>query len=154
MRRLSLVSLSRSILGAGVTLFTMSRVMAAPQQAVRFLNPPASTAPFSEAVEVGGQMYLSGQLGLIPGQGRLPSGGLVPETKQALANMKTLLEKYGYSMQDVAKCTVLLADMADFAAFNKLYLSAFSKPYPVRTLFSVNGLAFGGRVELDCVAAK
>lgn len=103
---------------------------------------------------MGHQLFLSGQLGLVPGKGTLSPGGLVPETKQALANTKAVLERYGYSMRDVVKCTVLLADMADFAAFNRLYLSAFAKPYPVRTLFSVNGLAFGARVELDCMAAK
>ena len=121
---------------------------------VRFLNQTASSAPFSEAVQIGRQLYLSGQIGLVPGKGVLVSGGLLPETRQALANTKASLERYGYSMRDVVKCTVLLADMADFSAFNKVYLSAFSQPYPVRTLFAVKGLAFGARVELDCIAAK
>ena len=129
-------------------------VLAAPQRPVQFFNPPQSATPFSEAVQVGRYLYLSGQMGLIPGRGVLSPGGLVPETKQALANTKATLERYGYTMGDVIKCTVLLADMSDFAAFNSLYLSAFSKPYPVRTLFAVKGLAFGGRVELDCIASK
>jgi reactive intermediate/imine deaminase len=127
---------------------------AAPRQAVNFLNQSSTAAPFSEAVQVGRQLYLSGQLGLIPGQGVLAAGGLLPETRQALANTKASLERYGYSMRDVVKCTVFLVDMADFAVVNREYLSAFSKPYPVRTLVAVRGLAFGARVELDCIAAK
>jgi reactive intermediate/imine deaminase len=118
------------------------------------LNQSSTAAPFSEAVQVGRQLYLSGQLGLIPGQGVLAAGGLLPETRQALANTKASLERYGYSMRDVVKCTVFLVDMADFAVVNREYLSAFSKPYPVRTLVAVRGLAFGARVELDCIAAK
>lgn len=150
----SLRALSGSLFSAVVAACLTTSVEAAPRAAVQFLNQPTNAAPFSEAVQVGRQLYLSGQLGLVPGKGVLAPGGLVPETRQAIANTKATLERYGYSMGDVVKCTVLLADMADFAAFNREYLSAFSKPYPVRTLFAVGGLAFGARVELDCVAAK
>lgn len=154
MRSPSVFTLSCAVLSSVLAFSMAPSVQAAPRQAVQFFNQSGTSAPFSEAVQVGRHLYLSGQLGLVPGKGTLASGGLAAETKQALANTKALLERYGYSMRDVVKCTVLLADMADFSAFNRVYLSAFSKPYPVRTLFAVNGLAFGARVELDCFAAK
>jgi enamine deaminase RidA (YjgF/YER057c/UK114 family) len=71
-----------------------------------------------------------------------------------MKNIASLLESSGYSMQNVIKCTVFLADMNEFASFNKEYLSFFSKPYPARSAIGINSLAFGGRVEIECVAAK
>ena len=121
---------------------------------VQFLNQSGSTTPFSEAVRVGNILFLSGQLGMLPGTPKVVDGGITAETQQAMANTKATLERYGYSLKDVVKCTVLLADMADFAAFNKVYLASFTQPYPARTLMAVKGLAFNARVEVECVAAK
>jgi reactive intermediate/imine deaminase len=125
------------------------------KESVQFLNSGASTTtPFSPAVRAGQVLYLSGQLGLVPGTNKLLPGGIQPETRQAMKNIATLLENSGYSMQNVIKCTVFLADMNEFASFNKEYLSFFSKPYPARSAIGINSLAFGGRVEIECVAAK
>ena len=131
-----------------------SNVQAQDNAGVQFLNQPTSATPFSEAVRVGKTLYMSGQLGMVPGTPKLIAGGVAAETRQALENTKATLERYSYSLKDVVKCTVLLADIADFTAFNDVYLSFFARPYPARTLMAVKDLAFGARVEIECIAAK
>jgi reactive intermediate/imine deaminase len=124
---------------------------------VEFLNSgkivPANL-PFSEAVRVGDTLYLSGQVGIKPGTLELVPGGLAAEARQALENIKASLEAGGYSMRDVVKCTVMLADIGEWAAFNEVYKSFFSAPYPARSAFGTSGLAIGARVELECIAAR
>jgi enamine deaminase RidA (YjgF/YER057c/UK114 family) len=71
-----------------------------------------------------------------------------------MMNIKSVVESSGYSIKDIIKCSVFLADMKDFAAFNKEYLAFFSKPYPTRSAIGIGSLAFGGRVEIECIAAK
>ena len=123
--------------------------------AIEFLNSgkivPA-TLPFSEAVRVGDTLYLSGQVGIKPGTLELVPGGIQAEARQTLENIKTTLEAHGYSMRDVVKCTVMLADIAEWAAFNEVYKTYFSPPYPARSALGANGLAIGARVEVECLA--
>ncbi len=120
---------------------------------VEFLNPPErSQAPFSEAVRVGRWLLLSGQLGRNPETGRLVEGGIEAETKQTLENIKRTLEKYGSSLDRVVKCTVMLADMAEWERMNKVYVNYFPKNRPARSAFGVSGLAGGARVEIECWA--
>ncbi len=107
--------------------------------------------PFSEAVRVGNVLYLSGQMG-IDQSIRLVPGGIAEETRQALENIKTTLEKYGSSLEHVIKVTVMLADMSEWAEMNKVYLGYFSKNLPARSAFGTSGLALGGRVEIECMA--
>ena len=124
---------------------------------VEFLNPPGVAAqglPFSPAVRVGGQVYVSGQIGTLPGTTKLVPGGMVEEAKQTIENVKTILVANGYSLRDVVKCTVMLADMNEWAAFNEVYMKAFTPPYPARSAVGANGLARGAKVELDFIAAK
>ena len=109
--------------------------------------------PFSEAVRVGDLLYLSGQIGVAPGSLTLVPGGLEPEATQALANIKGVLERHGASLDRVVKCTVFLADIRDWPAFNTIYRQAFHAPYPARSAFAASGLALGARVEIDCIAA-
>jgi reactive intermediate/imine deaminase len=124
---------------------------------VEFLNSgkivPANL-PFSEAVRVGDTLYLSGQVGIKPGTLELVPGGLAAESRQALENIKASLEASGYTLRDVVKCTVMLADIGEWAAFNEVYRSFFSAPYPARSAFGASGLAIGARVELECIAAR
>ena len=108
--------------------------------------------PFSEAVRVGNTIYLSGQIGIIPKSKKLISGGIKEETKQTLSNIKTILKAHGLTMNNVAKCTVMLADISEWPAFNEVYKEYFTSPYPARSAFAANGLAFGARVEVDCIA--
>ncbi len=107
--------------------------------------------PFSEAVRVGSMLYLSGAMG-IDATGGLVPGGIEAETGQALANIRSVLERHGSSMDRVAKCTVMLADMGEWAAMNRVYVEYFSTNLPARSAFGVSGLALGGRVEIECVA--
>lgn len=122
---------------------------------MEFLNSGAllpDTLPFSEAVRVGNTIYLSGQMGIIPGRLELVAGGIEAEARQTMENIKTTLEAHGLGMGNIAKCTVMLADMADWPAFNEIYASYFTRPYPARSAFGASGLALGGRVEIECIA--
>ena len=109
--------------------------------------------PFSDAVRAGDVLYLSGSLGNEPGTMRLVSGGLEAETRQMFQNIARALEQNGLSFDDVFKCLVMLADIKDWPAFNKLYLEYF-KPerLPARSAFGASALALGARVEMECCA--
>ena len=123
--------------------------------AVEHLNSPAFAAtglPFSEIVRVGDMLYLSGQMGTLPGTLTLAPGGVCAEAEQALQNIRAALEAHGYSLLHVVKCTVMLADMGDWAAFNAVYLKFFAAPYPARSAFGASGLALGGRLEIEAIA--
>ena len=124
--------------------------------AVEFLNSGSlpEGLPFSEAVRVGNTLYLSGQIGTAAGTPGLVSGGIEAEAKQTLENIRSTLQVHGYSMGDVVKCTVMLADIAEWSTFNEVYRGFFQPPYPARSAFAANGLAMGARVELECMAAK
>ena len=124
---------------------------------VEYLNSgkvvPANL-PFSEAVRAGDTLYLSGQVGIKPGTMQLVPGGIREEARQALANIRTSLEANGYALGDVVKCTVMLADIGEWAAFNEVYRTFFSAPYPARSALGANGLALGARVEVECIAVR
>jgi 2-iminobutanoate/2-iminopropanoate deaminase len=111
-----------------------------------------ATLPFSEAVRVGNTLYLSGQIGVRPGTLTLVPGGMDAEARQTMENIRTSLTAHGYSMSDVVKCTVMLADMADWPAFNAVYQTFFTPPFPARSALGANGLALGARVEVECTA--
>lgn len=111
--------------------------------------------PFSEAVKVGGTLYLSGQVGLVPATQKLTKGGIKAESHQTMQNIKTVLEANGYSMDNLVKCTAFLADMDEWPVFNEAYKSYLTEgKYPARSAFGTNGLALGARVEVECMAAK
>ncbi len=121
---------------------------------VAFLNsgklPP--TVPFSEAVRIGNLVQLSGQLGAKPGELTVVPGGMEAEARQTMDNIRATLEQHGLTMNDVVKCTVMLADMTEWGAFNEIYATYFAPPYPARSAMGVNGLALGARVEVECLA--
>lgn len=101
----------------------------------------------------GDLLILSGQLGNKPGTLELADGSLEGQAKQALENVKAIVEANGLTMNDVVKCTVMLADMNDWQAFNAVYVSYFPGPKPARSAFSAAGLAMGARLELECWAS-
>lgn len=113
--------------------------------------PGPADLPFSAAVRVGSMLYLSGQLGT-DSTGRLVPGGIGPETAQALANIRALLEAHGSGMDRVVKCTAMLADIGEWGAMNREYVRHFPAKRPARSAFGTSGLALGGRVELECLA--
>jgi 2-iminobutanoate/2-iminopropanoate deaminase len=106
--------------------------------------------PFSSAARVGDILYLSGQMGF-RADGSLAEG-MEGQSRQALENIRAVLESAGLGFRDVFHCTVMLADMAQWADFNAVYLEYFSEPLPTRSAFGANGLALGGLVELECQA--
>lgn len=108
--------------------------------------------PFSEIVRVGETLYLSGQMGTLLGTLTLVEGGVAAQARQALSNVEHALQAQGYSLQHVVKCTVMLADMADWPAFNTVYREFFKAPYPARSAFGVTALALGGKLEIDVIA--
>lgn len=111
-----------------------------------------ATLPFSEAARVGDMLYLSGQLGIVPGSMALVPGGIKEETRQMMENIRTVLEAHGSSLRGLVRCTVFLADMGEWAAFNEVYRTFFDGRYPARSAVGVNGLALGARVEIECLA--
>ncbi len=114
-----------------------------------------TTLPFSEAVKVGDTLYLSGQIGNLPGSLKLAEGGLVGETKQVMENIKISLEAHGYEMSDLIKCTVFLADIAEWDDFNEVYATYFEPgQFPARSAFGGVDLAINARVEVECIAAR
>ena len=146
----------RLLLAACGGFASADRVLAERPATVEFLNSGKvlpTNLPFSEAVRVGNLLFLSGQLGNQPGTLELVPGGIKAEARQTMENIKTSLDAHGYSMRDLVKCTVMLADIAEWAAFNEVYKSFFSGRYPARSALGVNGLALGARVEVECIAA-
>jgi 2-iminobutanoate/2-iminopropanoate deaminase len=125
---------------------------ATPPAPAEFLTPyGAPTRPFSPAVRVGNLLFLSGQIGTTS-TGALVAGGIGPETRQTLENIRDLLQRTGSSMERVVKCTVMLADMREWDAMNIVYASFFPGSKPARSSFGATGLALGARVEIECIA--
>ena len=107
--------------------------------------------PFSEAVRVGKTLYLSGQIGIGPSRSLVP-GGITAETRQTMDNIKATLERHGSSLDQVVKVTAMLADMNEWAEMNRVYVTYFPDHLPARSAMGVNGLVFGARVEIECIA--
>lgn len=117
-------------------------------------NAPAAIGPYSQAIEVNGLVYTSGQLPIDPATGAFPEGGVREQTRQSLENVRAILREAGLEMGHVVKTTVLLADIADFGAMNEVYAEFFSQPFPARSAFAVKDLPKGALVEIECVAAR
>lgn len=127
----------------------------APDASVAYLSSPEMEAldlPFSEAVRVGNMLYLSGQVGNIPGTTELVAGGIAEETRQTLENIRGVLERYGSSLDRVVKCTIFLADIADWPRLNEVYAPYFGNRKPARSAVAGSGLALNARVEIECIA--
>lgn len=139
-------------------LFTAALTGAAPLASaseVEYLGgsgvlPP--NLPFSEAVRVDNTYYLSGQLGVKPGKMELVEGGIREEARQTMENIAAVLALHGLDMDDIVKCTVMLADMSEWSVFNEVYQGFFTPPYPARSAFGSTGLGLGARAEVDCIA--
>ncbi len=146
MKRLTLLALAVLLAGCEIEVTQDTEV--------EYLSSPGTEdldLPFSAAVRVDNTIYLSGALGNIPGTLELAEGGIQGETRQTLENIKTTLETFGSSMDDVVKCTVFLADIGEWAAMNEVYVTYFDDK-PARSAMGVNGLALGARVEIECIA--
>lgn len=123
-------------------------------KAISTKNAPAAIGPYSQAIEAGGMIFASGQLPIDPNTGAFPEGGIKEQTRQSILNAKAILEEAGCSLSNVVKTTVLLSDIADFAAMNEVYASFFSEPFPARSAFAVRDLPKGALIEIEMIAAK
>lgn len=130
---------------------TASEANAGPEFLVPFGAP---VRPFSPAVRVGNILFLSGQIGTDPSAtGTVVEGGIQPETRQTLENIKRVLESLGSGMDKVVKCTVMMADMAEWDRMNEVYRTFFAEGrFPSRSAFGTSGLALNARVEIECIA--
>jgi len=116
------------------------------------LLPPG--VPFAEGTRVGPTLYLSGVIGHLPQQLALPAGGIRAEARQALQNIRAVLQAQGLDLHHLVRCTVMLADIAEWPAFNEVYREFFAGwPLPARSALGASGLALGARVEIECIAA-
>jgi 2-iminobutanoate/2-iminopropanoate deaminase len=137
-----------------VLLTTALAVSPAAGQEKEVIQMPGASLglPFSSAVRVGNLLFLSGQVGVVPGSRELAPGGIEGQTRQTLENIKRVLEHAGSSMERVVKCTVFLGNIADYAAMNAVYSSFFPKDPPARSMLAASGLALGAAVEIECIA--
>ncbi len=126
----------------------------APSLEVEFLNSASALpdAPFSQAVRVGKLLFMSGQIGVMPGTREFPDGGFDPQAHQVMTNIKNTVELFGSSMDRVVKCLVMIEDMSRWADFNTVYVQYFPGPKPARSAFGANGLALGAQFEVECIA--
>ena len=113
---------------------------------------PAAIGPYSQAIKAGNTIYVSGQIPIDPAKGEFAGDDIASQTRQSLTNIKNILAAAGTDMSHVVKTTVLLADIADFAAMNDVYAEFFTEPYPARAAFQAAAIPKGALVEIEAVA--
>lgn len=123
-------------------------------QIIHTPNAPAAIGPYSQAVKAGSMVFVSGQIPIDPATGAFAGEDIVTQTRRSLTNVKNILEAAGYALTDVVKTTVLLADIADFAAMNEVYAQFFTENCPARACFAVKDLPKGALVEIEAIANK
>ena len=145
---------SRLLASALFGLVLLGTASGASAQVTFFNDGPGANQnlPFSESVRVNELLFISGQVGTDE-SGALVEGGIEPESRQVMDNIKQIIHRRGLTMNDVVKCTVFLADVSQWGDFNQVYTTYFSKPYPARSALGANGLALGAALEVECIAA-
>jgi len=147
----------RRLLFGGIAACMLNTTLwAGDQPGVEYFGYPdeaMQALPFSDSVRVGGLLFLSGQVGVDPETDELVEGGIRAEARRTMQNIRASLERRGLGMDDLVKCTVMLADISEWATFNEVYVKFFDKRFPARSAFGANGLALGARVEVECIAA-
>jgi 2-iminobutanoate/2-iminopropanoate deaminase len=117
-------------------------------------NAPSAIGPYSQAVEINGTLYISGQIPLDPATGKIANGEITEQTHQVLRNIGAILKEAGYSYDNVIKSTCLLASIADFKAMNEVYSLYYTKNQPARAAFAVKDLPLGSLIEIETIAVK
>ena len=117
-------------------------------------NAPGAIGPYSQAIQAGNTIYVSGQLPIGPATGAFAGDDITAQTRQSLTNMKAILEANGMTMANVVKTTVLLEDISEFAAMNAVYAEFFTEPYPARAAYQVAALPKAAKIEIEAIAAK
>lgn len=123
-------------------------------KAISTVKAPAAIGPYSQAIKAGNTVYVSGQLPIDPATGEFAVGGIQAEARQSLTNIQNILAEVGMSMKNVVKVTVLMRDIADFAAVNEVYTEFFQQPYPARSAFAVAALPKGANIEIEAIACE
>ncbi len=117
-------------------------------------NAPQAIGPYSQAVEINGMLFLSGQIPIVPSTGELVNGNIAEQTTQVFENIKSVLLAAGFTLNDVVKTTVFLADMSLFSGMNAVYANYFTGNFPARSAVAVKELPKGALVEIECLAVK
>lgn len=125
----------------------MKKIISTPQA-------PAAIGPYSQAVEINGTLYISGQIPINPHTGMMVEGDITIQTEQVLKNIGAILEAAGYSYNEVVKSTCLLSDMANFKAMNEVYAKYYTTDPPARAAFAVKDLPLGALIEIETIAAR
>ena len=123
-------------------------------QAIHTPNAPAAIGPYSQAVCAGNTVYVSGQLPINPATGEFAGTDIASQTRQSLTNIQSILAANGMTMADVVKVTVLMQDIAEFAAMNAVYAEFFSEPFPARAAYQVAALPKAAKIEIEAIAVK
>ena len=123
-------------------------------QPIHTPNAPAAIGPYSQAMQAGNLLFVSGQLPIDPATGALAGDDIATQTRQSLANIRNILAAAGYTCADVVKTTVLLANIEDFAAMNAVYAEFFTENCPARAAFAVKDVPKGALVEIEAIACK
>ncbi|WP_294498086.1 RidA family protein [uncultured Gemmiger sp.] len=122
-------------------------------KAISTQNAPAAIGPYSQALDLGSLVFVSGQIPVDPATGVTPQD-VRDQARQSLANLKAILAEAGLTMADVVKTVVFLADLDDFAAVNEVYAQSFAEPFPARSCVQVAGIPKGAKVEIECIAVR
>lgn len=128
-------------------MFPMNNAIATP-------NAPAAIGPYSQGIQAGNILFVSGQLPIDPATGAFAGQDIAAQTRQSLTNIRSILAAAGASMNDVVKTTVMLKDIGDFAAMNAVYAEFFAEPFPARAAYQVAALPKDALVEIECIAVK
>lgn len=115
---------------------------------------PAAIGPYSQAIEVNGTLYISGQLGIIPETGKIIEGGITAQCEQVMKNIAAILKEAGYTFNDVVKSTCLLSDIANFKAMNEVFGRYYTENKPARAAFAAKDLPLGALIEIETIAMK
>ncbi|HBE39932.1 MAG TPA: reactive intermediate/imine deaminase [Bacteroidales bacterium] len=121
---------------------------------IKTSDAPAAIGPYSQAVEVNGTLYVSGQIGIDPATGKLVEGDIQVQTKQVFRNIEAILRAAGYSFVEVVKSTCFLSDISNFRAMNEVYGQIYFENHPARSAFAVKELPLGALIEIETIAVK
>jgi 2-iminobutanoate/2-iminopropanoate deaminase len=121
---------------------------------IKTLNAPAAIGPYSQAVEINGTLYISGQIAIDPATGKLIEGDITAQTNRVFKNIEAILQAAGYSFVEVVKSTCFLSDIANFKAMNEVYGRYYFENHPARSAFAVKDMPLGALIEIETIAVK
>jgi 2-iminobutanoate/2-iminopropanoate deaminase len=124
------------------------------KKVISTLKAPAAIGPYSQAIEVNGTLYISGQIPIIPETGKIIDGDITIQTEQVMKNIGAILQEAGYQYSDIVKTTCLLYDISDFKAMNEVYGRYFPEKKPARAAFSAKAIPMGALIEIESIAMK